>query len=178
MHIRLIYYAVIYIAVLIDLHTPIPFVMKLHKRLLLLAILFISCQLQGQSLYDAALAKKLGADDYGMKKYVMAFLKAGTVKIKDSTQRAELQRAHLENIGRLAEQGKLIVAGPFLDDQPLRGIFIFNVASVEEARALTATDPAIKAGTLEMELHPWYGSAALAETLNIHKKIEKKNVAE
>lgn len=153
-------------------------VMKSYTMLLLMTILLSCYQLQAQNLYDAALAEKLGADDYGMKKYVMAFLKAGTVKIKDPAQRAELQKAHLKNIGRLAEEGKLIVAGPFLDDQPIRGIFIFDVASVEEARALTATDPAIKAGTLEMELHPWYGSAALAETLNIHKKIEKKNVAE
>jgi uncharacterized protein YciI len=122
------------------------------------------------------LAKKLGADDYGMKKYVMAFLKRGSVKITDSTERAQLQQAHLKNIGRLAAEGKLIVAGPFLDNQPIRGIYIFNVTTVEEARQLTETDPAIKAGTLEMELHPWYGSAALIESLRIHYTLEKKNI--
>jgi len=128
--------------------------------------------------YDAQLAQKLGADDYGMKTYVMAFLKAGPVRIKDSVARNALQMAHLKNIMRLADEGKLIVAGPFLDDQPIRGIFIFNVSTVEEAKKLTETDPAIKAGSLVMELHPWYGSAGLVEAFHLHKKVEKKSVAD
>src|SRR4051812_20705045 len=127
-------------------------------------LICMNCLAQNNNNYDSALAKKLGADDYGMKKYVMAFLKTGPTVIKDSVARAQLQMAHLRNIQNLAEAGKLIVAGPFLDDQKIEGIFIFNVATVEEARELTATDPAVKAGELEMELHPWYGSAALAET--------------
>jgi uncharacterized protein YciI len=128
--------------------------------------------------YDSALAKKLDADDYGMKHYVIAFLKRGNTQIKDSVQKQQLQTAHLKNIMRLANEGKLIVAGPFLDDQPLRGIFIFNVETVEEARVLTSTDPAIKAGTLQMELHPWYGSAALMQVPAIHQTIEKQSVAD
>jgi uncharacterized protein len=128
--------------------------------------------------YDSLLAKRLGADEYGMKTYVMAFLKSGPVKIQDSTQRTELQREHLKNILRLAEDGTLIVAGPFLDNQSIRGIFIFNVESVEEARKIAETDPAVKAGTLVLELHPWYGSAALMETSKIHKKIEKNSIVD
>jgi uncharacterized protein YciI len=128
--------------------------------------------------YDSVLAKKLGANDIGMKNYVMALLKRGPVKIEDKEKRAEIQKAHLKNIIHLADEGKLIIAGPFMDDTPLRGIFIFNVESVEEARKLTETDPAIKAGVLEMELHPWFGSAALIETVRIHKTIQKKNIAD
>jgi uncharacterized protein len=128
--------------------------------------------------YDSVLARKLGADQYGMKNYVMAFLKAGPSKLRDSVARARLQKAHLQNIMRMAKDGTLIIAGPFLDNQPLRGIYLFNVSTVEEARELTATDPAIKAGTLEMELHPWYGSASLIESFQIHKRIEKKSVAD
>ena len=138
----------------------------------------ISVLAQSKIKYDVELAKRLGADEYGMKQYVMAYLKSGSVKIKDSLKREELQKAHLKNIMRLADEGKLIVAGPFMDDTNIRGIFIFNVATVEEAKKLTATDPAIMAGTLEMELHPWYGSAALMETYRIHKTIEKQSVAE
>jgi uncharacterized protein len=128
--------------------------------------------------YNAELAQKLGADELGMKSYVIAFLKAGPVKLTDSLQREELFKAHLKNIVRLEEEGKLLIAGPFLDDQPLRGIYIFDVTTIEEARQLTSTDPAIKTGTLIMELHPWYGSAALKQIPDLHKQIQKKGFGE
>jgi uncharacterized protein YciI len=67
----------------------------------------------------------------------------------------ELQKAHIANIVRLADMKKLVVAGPFGDNGQLRGIFVFKVASLEEARALTETDPSVKAGRLAIELHPW-----------------------
>jgi uncharacterized protein len=145
----------------------------------LLVIAGTSCVAQSKNpQYDAQLAQKVGADEYGMKIYVMAFLRAGPNRLKDSAARAELQQAHLKNIMRLADEGKLIVAGPFLDNQDIHGIFIFNVRTVEEAKKLTETDPAIKAGSLIMELHPWYGSAALVEAYRLHKKVEKKSVAD
>ncbi len=68
---------------------------------------------------------------------------------------AELQKAHLANIVRLAEMKKLVVAGPFGDNTSLRGIFVFKVASIDEARALAETDPAVQAGRLAIEMHPW-----------------------
>ncbi|MDQ1638042.1 MAG: uncharacterized protein QOF62_1381 [Pyrinomonadaceae bacterium] len=67
----------------------------------------------------------------------------------------ELQKAHLANIYRLAEMKKLVVAGPFGDDTPLRGMFVFRVASINEARELAATDPAVQAGRLKVDIHPW-----------------------
>jgi hypothetical protein len=60
---------------------------------------------QDKTAYDSVLAKKLGADDYGMKLYVMAFLKQGKVKIADSAQRSQLMEAHLKNIGRMGKEG-------------------------------------------------------------------------
>lgn len=126
--------------------------------------------------YDAELAEAVGADQYGMRQYVMAFLKAGPNRSQDSTEAAALQRAHLDNIGRLAEEGKLSLAGPFLDDGELRGIYIFNVSTIEEAKALTETDPAIQQGRLVMELHPWYGSAALMKVNEIHKRLGKEEI--
>lgn len=128
--------------------------------------------------YNAALAEKLGADAYGMKHYVFAFLKKGPTTISDSTKRMEIQMGHLKNIGRLADEGKLVIAGPFMDKQAIRGIFIFNVKTLEEAKAIIDTDPAIQAGTLEMDLHPWYGSAALMEVVSIHKSLEKKSITD
>ena len=126
--------------------------------------------------FDSKLAEELGADDYGMHNYVMAFLKAGPNRDQDSLEAAKLQRAHMDNIKRLADEGKLVVAGPFLDDADIRGIYIFNVETIEEAQALTKTDPAIKAGRLVMELHKWYGSAALMQVPKVHKQVAKNEI--
>ncbi len=126
--------------------------------------------------YDSLLAQRLGADEYGMKMYVMAFLKAGPNRSQSPEEAAELQRAHLDNIKRLAEEGKLVLAGPFGDDGEIRGIYVFDVRTVEEAQALTETDPAIQTGRLVMELHPWYGSAALMELNKLHAKVAKKEI--
>ena len=124
--------------------------------------------------FDPELAAELGADAYGMRRYVMAFLKAGPNRDRDPAEAAELQKAHLANIRRLAGIGKLALAGPFLDDGELRGIYIFAVDTVEEARELTATDPAVQAGSLEMEMHPWYGSAALMRVNEVHRTVARE----
>lgn len=124
--------------------------------------------------YDAALAQQLGADEYGMRKYVIAFLKSGTVELPEA-ETAALMKAHLANIQRMGKEGTLVVAGPFMDDQDVRGIYIFATDSVEEAAALTATDPAVQAKALVMELRPWYGSAAMMQVFTTHERIAKQN---
>jgi uncharacterized protein YciI len=86
----------------------------------------------------------------------IAFLTRGEKWTPEKTPATEeLQKAHLANIFRLAETKKLVVAGPFGDDGTLRGIFVFKVASLDEARTLTETDPAVQAGRLAIDLHPW-----------------------
>jgi len=157
--------------------------MKKIFTLIIPLIFLFSCQPKVETVeedtnlieYDSVLASKLGADDYGMSRYVMAFLKRGPNRPKDSVHSAELQKAHMDNIGRMAEEGKLSLAGPFLSDGDLRGIYIFNVETVEEAEALTNSDPAIQYGSLEMELIPWYGSAALKLINDYQKKISKQD---
>jgi uncharacterized protein YciI len=74
----------------------------------------------------------------------------------------------------MAAEGSLVLAGPFLEDGDLRGIYVFDVRTLEEARALTETDPAVKAGRLAMELHLWYGSAALMEVPRIHNTLQRR----
>jgi uncharacterized protein YciI len=91
----------------------------------------------------------------------MAFLKKGPNRDQSKEEANELLRAHMDNIRRLTDEGKLVLAGPFMDDGEVRGIYIFDVKTVEEAKKLTETDPAIQAGSLIIDLHPWYGSAAL-----------------
>jgi uncharacterized protein YciI len=127
----------------------------------------------GGAAYDSLLAVELGADEYGMRTYVMALLSAGPNQDQDSIEAAALQRGHMDNISRMAEDGQLLVAGPFIDGGPLRGVYVFDVETVEEARALTETDPAVRAGRLEMELHPWYGPAALMQVKDINERITR-----
>lgn len=124
--------------------------------------------------YDKSLATKLGADDYGMKSYILAILKTGANQTTDKTFINTCFRGHLENINRLAKEGKMIVAGPLRkNDKNYRGIFILNASSIQEVEKLLQTDPAIKEGLLDVELYNWYGSAALPEYLEYSGKIWK-----
>ena len=151
---------------------------------ILVVLLSIACTKQikeinndnSEPVFDSLKAAQYGADEYGMKKYVMAYLKRGPNRDQDSASAAELQKAHLQNITRMAEEGTLVLAGPFLDSDEVRGIYIFDVETIEEAKALTETDPAIKAGRLEMVLRPWYGTAALKEVTKIAKTLTKKSI--
>ena len=124
--------------------------------------------------YDESLAKKLNADEYGMKQYVLVMLKTGENKTASKEESSKAFRGHLDNISRLAKEGKLIVAGPLgTNDQTYRGIFIFDVPTIEEAKTLVETDPAFKANLLAADFFEWYGSAALAEYLPASDKIWK-----
>ena len=127
--------------------------------------------------YDAVLAEELGADEYGMRQYVIAFLKSGPHRNQSEEEANQMQVAHLQNIQRLADEGILVLAGPFMEDSDLRGLYVFDVKTKEEARALTATDPMIESGRLIMELHPWYGSAALKKVNEIHNQIQSINIS-
>ena len=129
-----------------------------------------------ETAYDSMLAAKWGADEYGMRTYVLAFVNKGPNRSQDSATTAIIQKAHLDNITRLADEGKIALAGPFLDDWATRGIFIYNVKTIEEAEALFATDPATKAGRIVAEYHLWFGSAALMAVNDLHKKISKSKI--
>jgi uncharacterized protein YciI len=100
-----------------------------------------------------------GPGGYEMTTYYVGFLYKGPKWTPEQTPETQnLQQAHLDNILRMAKEGKLLVAGPFLDNGDLRGLYIFKVATMEEAKAFGDTDPAIQAGRLRLELHPWYAA--------------------
>jgi uncharacterized protein YciI len=122
--------------------------------------------------FDAALAQRLGGDERGMRQYVLVVLRTGPYTPQSDDERASLFEGHFANMNRLADEGKLLVAGPLgQNDRQYRGIFVFDVTTIEEAQALVATDPTVARGVFVAELYPWYGSAALRETNAIHRRI-------
>jgi uncharacterized protein YciI len=126
--------------------------------------------------YNKALADSLGADDYGMKMYVLVMLKTGPSNITEKAKTDSLFAGHMRNINRLVDMGKLVVAGPLRkNDKNYRGIFILNVTTFEEAKKLMEADPAISSGMLDTELFHWYGSAALKMYLPYSEKVGKNN---
>lgn len=142
-----------------------------------LALIVSSCGTTKQSAetkYNAQLAQKLGADELGMKMYVLVILKTGDAKIEDKALRDSLFRGHFANINKLADEGKLVVAGPLeKNENQYRGIFILDVKTFAEAGLLLQNDPTVSQGIFKPEMYEWYGSAALPVYMQTHKKIQK-----
>ena len=138
--------------------------------------------------FDAALAQRLGADEHGMRSYVLVILKTGPTPTPKGDKRNEMFKGHFANIQRLASAGKLAAAGPFDGADGWRGMFIFAVKDVDrrsrsvhlavkdvdEAKALTATDPVIQSGEMIAEYHPLYSSAALMLVNETHAKLARQ----
>jgi uncharacterized protein len=125
-----------------------------HARLILFSLLFASA---------ASAAPE--PDEFEMTTYQVAFLKKGPAwTAADTPERQEIQKGHMAHIQKMGESGKLIIAGPFSDGGDLRGMFIFRTDTLEEAKALAEQDPAVKAGRLVLEWHPWFAAKNILVT--------------
>ncbi|WP_338846030.1 YciI family protein [Massilia sp. W12] len=123
--------------------------------------------------YDAALAKKAGANENGMRKFVLVILKTHK-PLPAGAQRDEMFKGHFANMKRLAAEGKLALAGPLDGVEGRRGIFVLAVEDVEEARKLVATDPVIIQGEMTADFHRFFASAAVSLIPGLHEKIALK----
>ncbi|MEP3653882.1 MAG: YciI family protein [Litorimonas sp.] len=128
--------------------------------------------------FNAELAAELGADDYGMRSYVMVVLKTGPkdAEITDADERTEIFKGHFSNMKTLAEAKKLVLSGPFTEGEGKRGLYIFNVATIPEAEELVQSDPAVAAGIFVPEFTKYYGSAALMQIQDVHQTIQKTKI--
>ena len=126
--------------------------------------------------YDEALAQSVGADEHGMRRYVLVILKTGPNRIPDGPERDEMFRGHFANMQRLSDEGKLALAGPLDGVDGWRGLFVMAVPDIDEAKQLVATDPVIIKGEMVAEYHKYYGSAALMMVRDGHKRIAKKSM--
>lgn len=148
--------------------------MKTRVSLLLLMLLSSVISAQTDPAFGSELARKLGADERGMKMYVLVLLKSGPNNEPDSIKRAEMFKGHFSNMNKMAEEKKLVVAGPLdRNEQSYRGIFILDVPDFDEARKLLEKDPTIKEKIFEPEYYNWYGSAALPEYLDADRKLRE-----
>ena len=110
-----------------------------------------------------------------MRHYVLVILKSGPTPVPAGPERDEMFRGHFANMKRLAEEGKLLLAGPFDGKDGWRGMFVFDVAAIADAEALVATDPVIRNGEMVAECHAYYGSAALRFVNETHEKLAKRS---
>ena len=111
--------------------------------------------------YDDAQAWKDVSEHFpDMTIYYIYLLKKGPTWSPDETPEIEaLQEAHLANLRRLGEMGKLVLNGPLFDSfatsGEIRGIGVLKTSSLAEAQELISTDPMVKVGRLIFELHTW-----------------------
>ena len=125
--------------------------------------------------YDAELAQSLGADEYGMRAYVLVILRSGPTPLPVGLERDAMFHGHFANMKRLAGEGKLVLAGPLDGEQGRRGLFVLALDDLDEARRIVATDPVIARGEMVADYHRYYGSAALMLVNDWHEKLARKS---
>lgn len=125
---------------------------------------------------DALRQASRGVDEMGMKPYVFAMLQTGDTTARPDSVLSALFAGHMANIERLAEEGKLVVAGPFYDvpraPESWRGLFVLNTADTAEARVWVDQDPAVQAGVFDVVLAPWFSSGALQAVQGLHQDLD------
>ena len=100
---------------------------------------------------------------FQMDHYIMVFLyRAPNRPDIPAAESNKIQEGHMANIRHMADIGKLLLAGPFEDNTDLRGLFLFKPGvSIDEVKKLVDADPAVKAGRLRYEIHPWFAAKGI-----------------
>jgi uncharacterized protein YciI len=125
--------------------------------------------------YDAALAARTGANEMGMRSYVLVILKSSGTPVPKGEARDAMFKGHFANMKRLADEGVLALAGPLDGVDGWRGLFVLAVPDIETAKRHVATDPVILQGEMVAEYHRYFGSAALMLVNEQHAKIARKS---
>ncbi|MFE8597151.1 YciI family protein [Archangium violaceum] len=144
-------------------HSPLP---RFHSRHAALAAL-LCCSLfagtadaqQPKDKPAQATPPAKAAPKVDFEKHYLVILRRGPSWTPEVTPEVErIQAEHLAHLGRMAESGKLVIAGPFAEQQDptFRGMCLYKTETLEEARKLAEEDPAVKAGRLKVEIMAWY----------------------
>jgi uncharacterized protein YciI len=124
--------------------------------------------------FDAALAKRLGADAYGMHSYTLVILKTGPAPAPKGEAAKRIFDGHFANMKRLAAEGKLVLAGPLDGKDGWRGLFVLATQDPAQAQRWIADDPVIREGVMVADMHRYYGSAALKLVNDWHGRIAEQ----
>lgn len=111
---------------------------------------------EGFQIFDYV--DKKTKDTIIMQQYFVAFLKSGSQRSQNQKEADSLQNLHLQHLGRMYEAGYADISGPFGDDGDIRGLTIYNVPNLQMADSLANLDPAVNAGRLVIEIHPWWAA--------------------
>jgi uncharacterized protein len=92
------------------------------------------------------------------KYYVVLLERAPSAPKLDEAALEALQKKHLAHLRAMFEAGKMVIAGPFDEQQDptLRGMCLYRVATGAEARKLAEQDPMVLAGRLRVEVLAWW----------------------
>ena len=97
------------------------------------------------------------AQPFAMEQLYFGFLtRAKQPAAHDAETIKRLQSDHLAYMDARHKEGKLVMAGPIIDGGDRRGLVVYRVPTLTDARAIAEADPMVKAGRLAVELHPWY----------------------
>lgn len=129
----------------------------MKKVFLILILMFF-----GMSFVMNGQEKNIIEKKYEMKTYYLVFLKKGENRAQDSVTVKKLQEQHIAHLDKMANDGKMDICGPLLEEGDIRGICIYNVATKEEAEKLANEDPMVKAGRLKVEVHPFYSAKGVS----------------
>jgi uncharacterized protein len=136
--------------------------MKLKIVLLGMFVLFggmISAQTKKTTVTKKTSTKtEKRLDEFEMKQYFLVLLKKGPKRDQDSVTAAQIQDGHMKHLDKMYRDGKMDLAGPMGDEGDIRGICVYNVATMEEVKKFVEMDPAIQSGRLVAEIHPWWAA--------------------
>lgn len=142
-----------------------PTLPRFHSRhaalaaLLCCALFAGSAGAQGVPSTVAPKNKAKAGPQMEFEKHYLVILRRGPSWTPEVTPAVErIQSEHMAHLNRMAESGKMVIAGPFGEQQDptFRGMCLYKTETMEEARKLAEEDPAVKAGRLKVEIMAWY----------------------